>query len=70
MVRRFTAKDDFAGAAKAPASSARRRPQLHRTGQRRSFVIPADAGIHFALARRSRWIPAFAGMTDLWASPE
>ena len=31
-----------------------------------SFVIPAQAGIHFEsiyLSRRARWIPAFAGMT-------
>jgi hypothetical protein len=26
-------------------------------------VIPAKAGIHFAFGRRSKWIPAFAGMT-------
>jgi hypothetical protein len=26
-------------------------------------VIPAKAGIHFALALKSKWIPAFAGMT-------
>ncbi|MET0232233.1 MAG: hypothetical protein ABW186_14965 [Rhodanobacteraceae bacterium] len=26
-------------------------------------VIPAKAGIHCALARKSKWIPAFAGMT-------
>jgi hypothetical protein len=34
------------------------------------FVIPAKAGIHFAFARptrRSKWIPAFAGMTALAA---
>ena len=27
------------------------------------FVIPAKAGIHFDLAFKARWIPAFAGMT-------
>jgi hypothetical protein len=27
-------------------------------------VIPAKAGIHFALRGRSTWIPAFAGMTS------
>jgi hypothetical protein len=26
-------------------------------------VIPAKAGIHFARALKSKWIPAFAGMT-------
>ncbi|WP_280518228.1 hypothetical protein [Pseudoxanthomonas helianthi] len=37
------------------------------------IVIPAKAGIHFAVAfsnetdeeSKSRWIPAFAGMTNL-----
>jgi hypothetical protein len=34
-------------------------------------VIPAKAGIHFALAATSssgeqKWIPAFAGMTSVW----
>jgi hypothetical protein len=27
------------------------------------FVVAATAGIHGALARKSKWIPAFAGMT-------
>jgi len=26
-------------------------------------VIPAKAGIHFAVTRKSQWIPAFAAMT-------
>ena len=26
-------------------------------------VIPAKAGIHVGLARKSKWVPAFAGMT-------
>jgi hypothetical protein len=26
-------------------------------------VIPAKAGIHFALGRKSKWVPAFAGTT-------
>jgi hypothetical protein len=26
-------------------------------------VIPAKAGIHFDLAVKAQWIPAFAGMT-------
>jgi hypothetical protein len=26
-------------------------------------VIPAKAGIHFALLAEAKWIPAFAGMT-------
>jgi hypothetical protein len=28
-------------------------------------VIPAKAGIHFALMQKRRWIPAFAGMTAM-----
>ncbi len=28
-----------------------------------SGVIPANAGIHLALATKAKWIPAFAGMT-------
>jgi hypothetical protein len=28
-------------------------------------VIPAKAGIHCAFVARSKWIPAFAGMTVL-----
>ena len=31
-------------------------------------VIPAKAGIHFALAPNAKWIPAFAGMTGLRGS--
>ena len=27
-------------------------------------VIPAEAGIHLALGRKAKWIPAFAGMTS------
>ena len=36
------------------------RPQV--VGQE-SAVIPAKAGIHFALVRKSKWVPAFAGTT-------
>ena len=62
-----------------PAPSFRRKPrstQRHHSSESRnppSTVIPANAGIHFdfALSRagssraeaRSKWIPAFAGMT-------
>ena len=35
------------------------------------FVIPAKAGIHFRFWRAgSKWIPAFAGMTEFGTSPE
>jgi hypothetical protein len=27
-------------------------------------VVPAKAGTHFDFARRAKWIPAFAGMTE------
>ena len=32
------------------------------------LVIPAKAGIHFyaMLVRATKWIPASAGMTNLW----
>jgi len=29
-----------------------------------TFVIPAKAGIHIVRIMRSKWIPAFAGMTS------
>jgi hypothetical protein len=29
-------------------------------------VIPAKAGIRFSRCRQSKWIPAFAGMTEGW----
>jgi hypothetical protein len=36
-----------------------------RANRRRATiaVIPAKAGIHFALRAEAEWIPAFAGMT-------
>ena len=30
-----------------------------------AIVIPAKAGIHFAIVEKDQWIPAFAGMTIL-----